>query len=119
MTARTITATDIRRAVGPENALHVQLGSGRILNVAQAEANDRNALATGTCVARTRDVRPCAARATCVVMDDTGTHMNVCGTHRIAFDETASEHGVAAATARVLTGGRSTTTTDKENDRWN
>ena len=73
-----------------------------------------NALATGTCVGKTRDRRPCTSPATAVI--DTpadvpdamhaASVMNVCGVHRIAFDETAATHGPRAATMRVLTGSR-------------
>lgn len=62
--------------------------------------------ATGQCVGRTRDGRPCTMRATTAVHTPGREVLYVCGTHRIAHEETAVEHGNEAATARVLTGRR-------------
>lgn len=61
---------------------------------------------TITCVGRTRDGRPCSARATEVINAPTGQRLDVCGTHRIAYEETGFSHGGRAAVHRVLTGKR-------------
>lgn len=63
------------------------------------------ATATITCVGRKRDGRPCTAPASATV-ETTDGPLDVCGVHRIAFEETAFGHGRDAAAVRVLTGAR-------------